>query len=394
MKVIYTHEEPPQSYSKSIFLAGPTPRTKEVKSWRPEALRLLEAKGYDGVVFVPEERDGNFDKFEVNYDYEKTPAWEHKMMDMADIILFWIPRDLETLPALTTNVEFGLQAHLGKIIFGAPVEAPKNRYLQFVAKKFAIYPGYPTLNETINASLERMGDGALRSGGEREIPINIWRMRMFQNWYQAQKNAGNRLDGLKVEWLGHPYKKPGIVYMAAMRVNVYVSSEDRNKLNEYILLRPDISSIVLYKNGDDITKTKIVLVREFRSPSTTSDGFIWELPSGSSLRLSDPLENAVEEIYEETGLRIEKERLRFHDSRQLAGTVLGHKCHLYSVEINEDELVWLESQKNIPHGTDPADPSGERAYTEVVTIEEVLSKNLTDWSNVGMILSVLSNLNK
>ena len=42
------------SLKKSIFLAGPTPRSKEVKSWRPEAIRLLKEKGFDGVVFVPE----------------------------------------------------------------------------------------------------------------------------------------------------------------------------------------------------------------------------------------------------------------------------------------------------------------------------------------------------
>ena len=98
MHLVYTYEEPPDSYSKSIFLAGPTPRTKSVQSWRTEALRLLEAKGYDGVVFVPEDRNGDFEKFDANYDYEKTTAWEQKMLDKADCDLFWIPRDLSVLP--------------------------------------------------------------------------------------------------------------------------------------------------------------------------------------------------------------------------------------------------------------------------------------------------------
>ncbi|MBI2064573.1 MAG: nucleoside 2-deoxyribosyltransferase domain-containing protein [Candidatus Yanofskybacteria bacterium] len=126
MQIVYTHEEPPQSFSKSIFLAGPTPRAKEVKSWRPEALELLKTKGYDGVVFVPEDRDSNFDEFDTGYDYEKTPNWEHRMMDMADIVLFWVPRNLDTMPAFTTNVEFGLQAHLGKIVLGAPRRRKRN----------------------------------------------------------------------------------------------------------------------------------------------------------------------------------------------------------------------------------------------------------------------------
>lgn len=393
MKVIYTHEEPPRSYSKSIFLAGPTPRTKEVKSWRVEALRILEAKGYDGIVFVPEDRDGNFDKFEANYDYDKTPAWEHRMMDMTDIILFWIPRDLNILPAFTTNVEFGLQAHLGKIIFGAPAEAPKNKYLQFVAKKFSIYPGYYTLEGTINSVLESISEGALRNDGEREIPLHIWRLRAFQNWYQAQKNAGNRLDGAKIEWIGRPHREPKAIYMVALKANIHVTKENRNKLNEFVLLRPDISSILLYHRNTDLIRTEVVLIKEFRSPASTTDGFIWELSSGSSYRLHDPLDNAVEEIYEEIGLRISKDRLSSHGSRQLAGTVLGHKAHLFSVEITDSELEWIKKQQGIPRGADyPDNPTGEQAYTEVVTLREIMAKELVDWANIGMIRTVLDKL--
>lgn len=393
MKIIYTHEEPPRSFSKSIFLAGPTPRSKEVKSWRPEALELLKAKGYEGVVFVPEERDGNFDRFDANYDYERTPAWEHRMMSMADIILFWIPRDLDTLPGFTTNVEFGLQAHLGKIIFGAPVEAPKNKYLEFVSKKFDIRcPAYYTLNGTINATLERIAEGALRNDGEREIPLHVWRLRSFQNWYQAQKNAGNRLDGARIDWIGRPHSEPKLTYIVALKANIYVAQENRNKINEFVIIRPDISSILVYHRNKNLTKTEIVLIKEFRSPASTLDGFIWELPSGSSNRLNDPLDNAVEEIYEEIGLRISKDRLTNHGSRQLAGTVLTHKAHLFSVEITDKELEWLKAQKGLPRGADyPKNPTGEQAYTEIMTLKELLTNGLVDWSNIGMILYVLGN---
>jgi hypothetical protein len=56
--VVYALEEPPAIFAKSIFLAGPTPRRPEVASWRPDALRILQEAGYDGVVFVPEDRSG------------------------------------------------------------------------------------------------------------------------------------------------------------------------------------------------------------------------------------------------------------------------------------------------------------------------------------------------
>lgn len=39
---------------KSIFLADPTPRDKNTKTWRTEACEKLKALGFDGVVYVPE----------------------------------------------------------------------------------------------------------------------------------------------------------------------------------------------------------------------------------------------------------------------------------------------------------------------------------------------------
>ena len=58
MKVIYAQEPLKKLYSNSIFLAGPTPRAEDVKSWRPEALKLFQDKQFKGTIFVPEARDG------------------------------------------------------------------------------------------------------------------------------------------------------------------------------------------------------------------------------------------------------------------------------------------------------------------------------------------------
>ena len=61
MQIIYAPEPAPEAFSKTIFLAGPSPRGKAHRNWRPEALTLLERLGYDGVVFVPLPRDGSWD---------------------------------------------------------------------------------------------------------------------------------------------------------------------------------------------------------------------------------------------------------------------------------------------------------------------------------------------
>lgn len=388
MRTVYSGEPFPDSWTKSLFLAGPTPRSSEVRSWRPGALRILQGCGYDGVVFVPENRDGS----QPAGSYEDYADWEHKGLNVADCIIFWIPRDLKNLPGFTTNVEFGLFAKSGKIILGFPPGAEKVRYLAFTAEKFWI-PRFSTLEETIAAAVKFVGEGAFRSGGECQVPLIIWNTSTFQKWLRAQTAAGNRLDGAKVEWLLRLRKKPDYALVWLMHVDVYVAQENRNKNNEIIVSRPDISTLIMYKKGIDFLRTKIVLIREFRSAAATSDGFIWEFPGGSSWKEgTSPAEVAIEEAAEETGLKIEADRITFHGSRQLAGTLSLHKANIFSVELTEEEFGWLEGQKGRVHGTgaDGKDPSGERTYIEVKTAEEILKENLVDWGTLGMIFSVLS----
>lgn len=390
MKIVYSGEEAPRSYTKSIFLAGPTPRSPKVKSWRPEALKILKNLKYDGVVFLPEFRNAKCDKPPKSWTYDMQCNWEHKCLDMADIILFWVPRKLRTMPAFTTNVEFGLYANSGKIVLGAPKNTHKMRYFKFMSEKLMI-PYFETLEDTIANALEIIRDGALRRVGERDIPLNLWQSVSFQKWYSSQKNAGNELKALKVLSIFHkvgPQKDK--VWGFAIRPSIWVSKEKRIKHNDPVVFRPDISSIVLLKKEKDLLKSKIVLAKEFRNAVSTSDGFIHELPSGSS---HDPMEPpdvvALNELYEETGFSVDPARLKPLGSRQLAGTFSAHKAHVYFAEITEEELKWFETRAGKLKINDK-DPTGERLYIEIRTVEEILKNNLVDWSNVGMILSALN----
>ncbi len=98
MKVNYS-DEPVIKAEKSIFLAGPTPRNIEVQTWRKEAIKLLQDLGFDGIVYVPERE---FDDRTFNYDNQVW--WEREALHNANSIVFWIPRDIKTMPAFTTNV--------------------------------------------------------------------------------------------------------------------------------------------------------------------------------------------------------------------------------------------------------------------------------------------------
>ena len=131
MKIIYAQENLPKTINKSIMLCGPTPRATDVKSWRNEALSILKDNSFDGVVFVPEPRDG---KWLDNYNSQI--EWEEKCLNVCDCIVFWVPRDLKDLPGFTTNVEFGAWADSGKIVFGAPKNAVKTTYLKYYANKY------------------------------------------------------------------------------------------------------------------------------------------------------------------------------------------------------------------------------------------------------------------
>lgn len=147
MRAIYAHENLDDLYGVKIFLAGPTPRDASVESWRRQALELF--KDLDGYVFVPEPKDG---KWLENYNGQI--EWELKACRRADIILFWIPRDLQTMPAFTTNVEFGMYiTDLNcRLVYGRPDDAPKMRYLDYLARREGLEINN-TLEDTIKEAL-------------------------------------------------------------------------------------------------------------------------------------------------------------------------------------------------------------------------------------------------
>jgi hypothetical protein len=386
MQVVYTGEEMPQSFTKSIFLAGPTSRIEEVASWRPDAIQLLEDMGYDGVVFVPEDREGG-----VHLEYDHQIAWEDKYLNLADCIVFWVPRDLSLdsrgfpkRAALTTNIEWGAWADSGKVVLGAPEDAEKMSYLKHYAEEYKV-PFSESLTQTLKSAMDMLGEGAERSVGERYVPLFIWKLESFQDWYTVQKEAGNVLETAKLLFSFRPNYKDW-VYLWILQVKIYVSEEDRFKTTDFVMARPDISSVVMYKRAPAWENTQVVIIKEYRPTASTPDGFVHELPSGSSTKDKGNKETASEEVHEETGFYLEPTRLKEHEARQLAPTFSAHKSHLYSVELNDTELEWFKSQKDIPHGVEKV---SERTFVEVRSVEEILENNLVDWSTLGMIFSVL-----
>ncbi len=130
MRIILTDSSLTLDGSPCLFLAGPTPRQEGVSSWRLDALRILEGLNFGGTVLIPERKD-----WQVRFEYLDQVEWEHAGLEAAGVIAFWVPRDLATLPGFTTNVEFGRYVGSGRVVYGRPDQAPKNRYLDWLYQR-------------------------------------------------------------------------------------------------------------------------------------------------------------------------------------------------------------------------------------------------------------------
>lgn len=162
MRVVYARQRPawllemaPDYLRRnSLFLGGPTPRLPEVPSWRPEALEMLELEFvFNGVVMVPE--DPGF-HLAIDVDSEEQINWEYFGTECVGCNVFWIPRDLVTMPGFTTNIEFGRYLDSGKIVVGAPQGAQKMGYIRYWCQRNQI-PYSETLKETLANAIAMLG---------------------------------------------------------------------------------------------------------------------------------------------------------------------------------------------------------------------------------------------
>lgn len=230
-------------------------------------------------------------------------------------------------------------------------------------------------------------------GGETQVPPEIWNTPTFQKWLASQKAAGNRLDGFS------PYLKfcvgpnKDIVLYWGAQVDIWVEEEQRHKDNELVISRPDIMHVVAYHRPnpdasgiDALLDTEIVLVREFRSTASTADGFIREVPGGSGQKQDQPEVHAAKEFEEETHIKIDTNRLRSLGARQVAGTTTTHHAFVYAIELTADELSIAKAKQGKAAGLH-ADT--EITVPDVRRLRDLLKEPLTDWGNIGMIVTAL-----
>lgn len=383
--IIFSDETMPKEITKSIFLAGPSPRASDVYDWRHTALDILNFNNFDGTVFIPIPRNKFYgaDKDESSWTYDNQIEWECKARDIADIIVFWVARDIKNkMPGFTTNVEFGEDLHSNKIVYGRPINAEKCKYLDQRMKEIK-EPIFNKLTECIAHALDKLGNGALRTHGEVYIPLFIWNTNQFQNWYKQLKDNGNVLVKSKLNYLFKT--KSNHIFAFILQLNIWVDAERRYKSNEFVFFRTDTSSVVPYYEQNN--ETFIVLVKEFRSSVRNSKGLVYELPSGSTFnKMTNPLENAQKELLEETGISInDLERFEFVSQRQVASSTSAHHSSLYKVRLSDEEFAQVKklTDSNAVLGLSN---EGEQIYLEIISLKNLMNYPL-DYSMLGMILS-------
>jgi nucleoside 2-deoxyribosyltransferase/8-oxo-dGTP pyrophosphatase MutT (NUDIX family) len=378
MKPVYVAQPFPYTFEKSLYLASPAWCGSEAPSWRTRALERLAASGYDGVVYIPESPDGRWRR-ESNQQME----WELNAMRRSDVILFWMPAAKHSMPGDVAPVEIGFELFHGKVILGLSKDAKEAHYLEKLAKECHIV-SHPTLEDTVDTALRKLGTGAKRSGAECLVPLELWCAPHFQQWYTAQLSAGHLLEDVKnIEWVFRVGPDRAFPLLIAMHVAIKVCGENRIKSNEVVIIRPSIVTVCAYCPGDSKEQDRFILVKEYRTSVMNEAGFVFELPGGSSFQPGvDQIDIAIDELEQETGVRLARERFRILEKRQIAATMVANEALLLTVQLDPSEMDEIAAQQGEMHGKSA---ETEQTYLHVCTRQQIMQGKLVDYATLGQI---------
>ena len=390
IQIIEAQEAFPDTVNQSIFLAGPSPRQEQYDSWREDMIFSLEQAGFDGHIYIPIAFNR---ELKGEDSYINQIAWEEEARERADVILFWVDRNIEEgFLGLTTNTEFGMDLATSKVFYGRPDSSDKVRYLDKMYQKFLVSSGRRTKSGCIANSMRQIADDVVdylnsfkkteRTGGETYIPLHVWNLPNIQSWYKSLLESGHKLESAKVRY---EFMRRNNLFLVTLHPKIWIPEENRYKGNEIIISRRDISSILAY------TDDEVVLVKEFRSPVNNKEGYVYELAGGSSFDEGmNPLENAREEFWEEVGVYI-SDINRFHklDERQLLSTVSTHKAHLYGIKLEKEEMEKIKEIAKIKEKQTVILDDDEHTYI-IVSKKEDIAKLPIDFATMGMICSQIN----
>lgn len=389
-QILCAPEPLPAAFTASLFLAGGK------GTWRRDAVQQIEQAGFDGLIFVPEPRGApkaGAAAPERPLDAARLLQWQDEVLRHSDALLLWLGEGGASCPQLAEL--WGQWQRSARISIGAPPGTDSS--LLRSAARLRI-PVHTTLADTVAHALSLLHPGALRRGGERAVPLLLWRSPGFHSWYKALRGAGHRLDDAHLEWSYRSKAAGRPPLLWALRPRVFLPSEHRHKSGEVVIGRSDISATVLYYRQGLPSRldTQIALVREFRSAVRNQTGYGYMLPGGSAAqateREQDARATALKEVSEETGLRLSPAQLEAvpTGNRQLSASLSCHHAHLFRAELTPAQLQELQATAAAgrPLGANP----NERCFVILRSLGELQNDPDFDWSQLGMLLHALHDL--
>lgn len=381
MDIVFSNDPLPEFVTNTLFLAGPSPRESGMSNWREDALTLLADAGYKGTVLVPMTREQLLErKFETGFSYEDQIKWEELAMNMADVIMFWVPRNSINL-GLTTNVEFGKYLESGRVVYGRPNGAMNTRYLDELCKTRKIGIN-ESLSETIKHALNGLHGECERKGTEVYVPAIVFRSQQFQGWYGNLVKSGNKLGYVKVTSIIGSIQD-NYLFGYSINPKVDITAESRYKNNEWVFSRTELSVVGLFHGKGEARR--FVLIGEMRPSVNNEMGVIYEFPGGSEGDSNEnALENACKELREETGLRIDdSSRLVDLGKRQALATYLGSRLNLYGLELTDEEFQEVNAKAQ--EGKTLGENAEERIHLVCATRKELNDIYPVDLTTLGIV---------
>jgi len=188
MHVVYYGDNlEPHRYRPSVYLDGPKTMSTAIKfQWRTRMINQFTRDGFNHVVIIPEKRKGNGYP---NYGTHEFYEWEEAAMNMATIVMFWIPRDSRIFPGRDINDRWGAYKLKKNVILGIPSGSEETGYQNWYSDRNDItvvhhlenMVQYVTQMLDQFASLELVvDDGVFVTPPSETLLHNIWLQKLLE----------------------------------------------------------------------------------------------------------------------------------------------------------------------------------------------------------------------
>jgi 8-oxo-dGTP pyrophosphatase MutT (NUDIX family) len=148
-------------------------------------------------------------------------------------------------------------------------------------------------------------------------------------------------------------------------------------------------SVCAYCPGDSSAEDRFILVKEYRTSIMNAQGFVFEFPGGSSWQPGDdPIAVAMDELAQEAGIRLARERFQILERRQVAATMIANVALLVAVRLEPAEMEAIVARQGTIHGNSM---ETEHTTLQVLTRQQIIEGKLVDYATLGQISLVDTN---